>query len=162
MARSQFLAFVMVFVKKEPQVRQLCGLLACHLSQLCCSVSTIMQQLSGSAIFHCCDIGLGNTSPLGRHFNDGEYSRLDVKVQVVWKEQHNSQVDRNIFDSRFIAKLGRSKSPTMSSFTPSLFFHCSDTICLYTFLWMCLSIYLYLILESELTSGDHICLDRPM
>ena len=52
------------------------------------------------------DIRLDNTSPLGRHFNDGEHSRLDFRVQIVWKVQHNSQVDRKIFESRFIAKLG--------------------------------------------------------
>ena len=55
---------------------------------------------------HESDIRLDRTSPLGRHFNDGEHSRLDFRVQIVWKVQHNSQVDRKILESRFIAKLG--------------------------------------------------------
>ena len=52
------------------------------------------------------DIRLDNTSPLGRHFNDGEHSRLDFRIQIVWLVKQKSQVDRKILESKFIAKLG--------------------------------------------------------
>ena len=54
-------------------------------------------------------VRLAYTTPIGCHFNDGEHSRLDFRIQIVWLLQHNSQVNRKIIESKFIARLGTLK-----------------------------------------------------
>ena len=54
-------------------------------------------------------IRLAYATPIGCHFNDGEHSRLDFRIQIVWLLQHNSQVNRKIIESKFIARLGTLK-----------------------------------------------------
>ena len=51
-------------------------------------------------------VRLAYGTPVGRHFNDGEHSRLDFRIQIVWLVQHKSEVDRKTIESKFIARLG--------------------------------------------------------
>ena len=54
-------------------------------------------------------VRLAYATAIGCHFNDGEHSRLDFRIQIVWLLQHNSQVNRKIIESKFIARLGTLK-----------------------------------------------------
>ena len=50
-------------------------------------------------------VRLTYATPIGCHFNDGEHSRLDFRIQIVWFVKHKSQVDRKIIESKFIVRL---------------------------------------------------------